>query len=761
MDEHALPEYRSLDVGAMFDPRDNDISRSAELDCLLALTCRSLGVPSALVTIADGDDQWSYARGTSDADLSPGVRACCDLTMTSGRIVVVSDTRLDGRFRTAFHDVGRGDVRFFAGMPLVLEAGRAAGTLSILDERPRNLTEDQTRCLLGLADLATSIIRRHRDTRALANANRKLAEQAVLLREQAAELEHSKKLFERSSAVAKIGVWECDLTAGDALRWTNGVYDLFELPRGSAITREQILKFYPPESLVEMETVRSRAIRERGGFSLDVKITTAKGNERWMRLTANVECENGAPVRIFGMKQDITDEKRLWEQTRYLAECDVLTGLSNRSRFQAELSDACNTAAGQPSAGALLLVDLDGFKQINDVFGHALGDECLRQIASRLRALCRDAELVARIGGDEFAILIDRPTERASVEALAAAIIEALRPPVEWGGNSFQISASIGVALNGGTGSCDPVELFTQADIALYAAKAAGKNTFRSFEPQMKSDGDRRFEAVREVAGALLDDRLDLYFQPKVSLSDRRLAGFEALLRRRLPDGQIVPAGAFKDAFQDPDLAARLGNLVTEKALRQAGQWHRAGLDFGAIAVNVGSSQVHDPRFAEKLMERIAEHGLAPRMIEIEIPESVFVEGASLVRPAVERLRNAGLRITLDDFGSGHASLVHLRRYPVDGITIDASFVRSFMTVAADRAILAAILQLGASLGIDVVAEGIETASQLEGLKALGCKYGQGYIFSRALPASEALDWLNQRASAPNRTCAGVETEAA
>jgi EAL domain-containing protein (putative c-di-GMP-specific phosphodiesterase class I) len=259
----------------------------------------------------------------------------------------------------------------------------------------------------------------------------------------------------------------------------------------------------------------------------------------------------------------------------------------------------------------------------------------------------------------------------------------------------------------------------------------------------MKSEGERRFETVRDIGRALVENQLELYYQPKLRLSDQTLSGFEALLRRRMPDGRVVAAGAFQAALNDPDLSARLGKWVVEKALRQAGLWHRAGFDFGCLAINLSASQLHDHHFAETLIERVAEQGLTPGMIEIEVTEGVFLDDESgPVKRILERLKQSGMRVALDDFGTGYASLVHLRSYPIDVIKIDKSFVQRFLSSAQDRAILETILRLGASLGMDIVAEGIETAAQLQALKALGCPFGQGFLFSPAVPASRAIDWL-------------------
>ena len=311
----------------------------------------------------------------------------------------------------------------------------------------------------------------------IARLRGELEGQARLIRQQTAALAHSRKIFERASAAAKIGVWECSLP-DETLSWTDQVYEIFEIPRGSSLFREQILECYSPASLRALHDLRSKAIAERGGFNLDAEITTAKGRRRWIRLTATVECEDGAPVRIFGMKQDITEEKALYERLRYLADFDVLTGLANRSAFQAKLAGVEEHHTDQVPFGALLLVDLDGFKQINDTFGHAFGDEFLKSVAGRLMKVCCDPDFVARLGGDEFAVLLRTRPSHDEIEKIAGRIVEALREPVEGYGWPFKVGASVGIAR---IDTSNPVELFKQADAALYAAKAAGRDSFRTF----------------------------------------------------------------------------------------------------------------------------------------------------------------------------------------------------------------------------------------------------------------------------------------
>lgn len=289
-----------------------------------------------------------------------------------------------------------------------------------------------------------------------------------------------KHLYDQAAPLAKIGAWECVL-ATETLTWTDGVYDLFQLPRGSVLERSTTVDMYYDESRRQMELLRAGAIRDGGSFTLDARIRTGRGVERWMRLTADVAHENGRAVRLFGAKQDITHEMESWTRLKQLAERDALTGLANRGVFEARWHELVQDRSGDASDSALVLIDLDHFKPINDRHGHAAGDECLRQVAMRLRRAFADSILVARIGGDEFAILLRAPLDRARMVAALEHVLRRLCRPVAWTDTPIAISASIGVTFLRGARRRKPRDLFAEADTALYAAKAAGRNTVRAF----------------------------------------------------------------------------------------------------------------------------------------------------------------------------------------------------------------------------------------------------------------------------------------
>jgi diguanylate cyclase (GGDEF)-like protein len=323
-----------------------------------------------------------------------------------------------------------------------------------------------------------AVAQRGRDTATIFALRAELSTQAARLQRRADALADTTRLFEAASAEARIGLWQCDLTTG-ALRWSAGVHDLFEFPHDCVPSRAAALACYTAEARRHLDAVRAEAIARGSSFALDSEIVGRRGSRRWIRITASVEARDGVPVRLFGFKQDITEQTLLAERMRHRAEFDCMTGLANRSVFEGRLAEL-------PETGALVLVDLDGFKAINDTHGHAVGDACLQEAARRLREVCHGADLVARIGGDEFAVLLGAGTDAALCEGLGRRIVAALREPFHHRGLHLRLGASVGVARAAGA---EPGDLFGRADTALYAAKAAGRGTLRVALPGLTSGG--------------------------------------------------------------------------------------------------------------------------------------------------------------------------------------------------------------------------------------------------------------------------------
>lgn len=445
--------------------------------------------------------------------------------------------------------------------------------------------------------------------------------------------------------------------------------------------------------------------------------------------------KDGSIAGVIGVSRDITERLATEENLRWSATHDPLTGLPNRRLLQEELTAAITEAQRSKTIVAVMQVDLDHFKYVNDSLGHDAGDALLTHVAERLRNVVRVDGIVARTGGDEFAIVLPQVESADAGRALAAEVLEALSAPHVHDGHMLDCRASIGVGLyplHGWT----PEQLLKAADVALYRAKARGRGQVILFAPEMRIDIQKRSSMINAARDALTGDRILPFYQPKVDLRTGAVAGFEALLRWHDRNGLLHPPGEIAAAFDDAHLCCDISDRMIGRVIADMRRWTDEGVDFGHVAVNAAAADFRHGDFAQRLLRRLDEAGLAPKHFQLEVTESVFLgQGAEYVERALEALSAAGVHIALDDFGTGYASLRHLREFPVDCIKLDQSFIRGLDADQGDAAIVGAMLSLGHSIGIAVVAEGIETPSQAEHLHRMGCLLGQGFLFSKAVDA--------------------------
>jgi len=431
--------------------------------------------------------------------------------------------------------------------------------------------------------------------------------------------------------------------------------------------------------------------------------------------------------------KDITEFTRLQEELGHRAYHDALTGLPNRHMLQQRLSECVQQADGLGSF-ALLLVDLDGFKSINDTMGHAAGDDVLRQVARRLETAASAGGMAARMGGDEFAVVMDVGAVARDAHMLAVSLSEIGRVPFVIDGQEIGIAFSVGVAVAPGDGKTSD-ELLKNADLALYAAKAERRGSYRFFEPAMdKALRDRR-KLERDLGMALERGEFELYYQPILNLKRQAFSGFEALLRWRHPEDGLISPADFIPVAEETGLIVPIGEWVLRQAIAEAAKWP-AGL---RVAINVSSVQFQRGNVVATIMNALGNSSLAPERVEIEITESVFFENSTSNLDALRQLHALGLKIALDDFGTGFSALSYLLKYPFDKIKIDGGFVRAIDNAAGAQTIVRAIAEIGHGMGIVTTAEGVETAAQLRNVNAAGYTEAQGYLIARPLPADQVM----------------------
>ena len=481
--------------------------------------------------------------------------------------------------------------------------------------------------------------------------------------------------------------------------------------------------------------------------NLEYRLVDDQGEERWFCVNGQPTFDDdGAFTGYRGTGSDITARKMAEQRIHHVAQHDVLTGLPNRSLLQDRLGQAVTYADRSGYPVWVMLIDLDRFKFVNDSMGHKAGDVLLMTVAARLRASLRDTDTVARLSGDEFVVILSGHAERTLSTEIVQGLMDSVAQPVMLGAKEFFVTCSVGVVAypNPGTVADGLIE---HADIAMYRAKSLGRNNFQFYTPAMNEESLERVRIESALRSALVRNEFVLHYQPQVDLASGRVVGMEALIRWQHPELGMVPPARFIGVAEDTGLIVPIGAWVMRTACAQNKAWQDAGLGRLRVAVNLSARQFGANDLVPGIERVLADTGLAPECLELELTESLFM---SDVTPAVEllhRMKSLGIKLSIDDFGTGYSSFSYLSRFPIDVLKIDRSFVNDVTYDANDAAIVASIIALAHNLRLSVIAEGVETVEQLDYLRHQGCDEMQGYYFSRPLPAHEFECLLRQRRS--------------
>ena len=553
------------------------------------------------------------------------------------------------------------------------------------------------------------------------------------------------KLLDRVAAMGRIGGFELDLASGH-LQWTTENYRIHRIEPGTPLSFEAIMPYYGAAAQAQLHGVLQRLV---DGLSqeevTEVDFRTPDGVRLVVRMTATLERFEGKPWRITGLTQDMTEEREAGERIEQLAHFDQLTGLPNRFLFRQRAQEAIRVAERAQLTLCLMFVDLDRFKWVNDTLGHAAGDALLQEIGGRLKTCLRGSDLIGRQGGDEFMVMLCELRKPDDAARVAEKIIAAVREPVLLAGTSVQIGCSIGIALLGETNR-DLEALMRASDTAMYAAKEAGRNTWQFYSDHFYERVHRRGQLEQELRLAVARGEFFLAYQPTVSLGeDAGVAGIEALLRWRGPDGELRPPMEFIPVAEESGEIVAIGLWVLEEACRQAAAWDAAGLPFSSLAVNVSAVQLRDAGFATRVLEICARHGWPPRRLVLELTESALMRENDVLLATFAAFEAAGVRLSVDDFGTGFSNLLYLHRFPVQQLKIDRSFVSQMLADLQVGVLTQAIINLGHAMGLTVIAEGVETETSLRALRNQGCDEAQGYHLTRPLPADELEAWIRAR----------------
>jgi diguanylate cyclase (GGDEF)-like protein/PAS domain S-box-containing protein len=500
---------------------------------------------------------------------------------------------------------------------------------------------------------------------------------------------------------------------------------------------------HPPEHYLAM-----REALERNGHWRGELWQRRKDNEEflcWLELT-EVRDASGARTHFVGVLNDITDRKRAEQELRYLANYDTLTGLPNRTLLSERLGHAIIRARRGNRKVAVLFLDLDRFKHVNDSMGHAAGDRMLKAAGSRLRHVVREGDTVARLGGDEFTVVLEDVAGNLEAEHIAQKVIAAFDQPLELdNGQEVVITPSIGISFYPDHGQV-PTDLLKFADTAMYQAKERGRRTYMVYTEAMDAAARLRATTVAALRKALERNEFSLVYQPKLSLLDERVTGVEALLRWRSEDLGNVPPTSFIPIAEETGMIIEIGDWVVSQACAQLARWRDAGVRDVTMSVNVSVLQLLRGELTQRLCDILAEHDIAPNQLELELTESMVMANAEQSITTLRQLKAVGVTLAIDDFGTGYSSLSYLKRLPIDTLKIDKEFVGDITTDPDDEAITATVITMAHSLGLNVVAEGVESAEQVEYLREQGCDEIQGHWLSLALGPDQCLSFLRDRA---------------
>lgn len=560
-----------------------------------------------------------------------------------------------------------------------------------------------------------------------------LAGAAIERAEVEARLRNSEALRMHAESLAGMGSWEWELDgeffhASDEWRKVAGV--------GSApLNPEQVLGLTPEP---ERERVR-RALRvsiETGKpYSIEHRIVRPDtGEARWVKVQAELVRPDGQAPRFRGFAQDITERKRTADELFRLAHYDNLTGLPNRVLAHDRLQQCLRRARRNNRRMAVLFLDLDHFKKVNDTLGHSVGDRLLKDASERLVSALGEPDAVARIGGDEFLILVDEDVSEDGLIDLGNKLLQAFRAPLRLDGREIVLTISVGIAIFPDDG-VDTGDLMRNADTAMYHAKREGRDGVQFFTAEMNADVSRQLRLEEALRAAVDGEQLSLVYQPVVRLSDGHIAGAEALVRWSHPELGDVPPDEFIPLAEHVGLIDRIGAFVVDRALSQLQDWHAQGHEELMLSINVSPKQFRDTALAERLLEAMASRAIQGEAVNIEITEGVLLSGAESVHATLNTLRARGVGIVMDDFGTGFSSLSYLRDYPFSALKVDRRFVRDVEHDPADLQLVVSAIRLGQALGMQVIAEGVETRGQIELLKAEGCPMAQGFHFSPPVDA--------------------------
>ena len=687
-----------------------------------------LDCPIALLSIVEDERQWFLGCTGTELSETAISASFCAIPALGEEPLLIDDAREDARLRDTALVTGPPYIRSYLGVPIRSDDGTVVGALCAISPDPAAFQVEQVASLAILAQLAEQSIALHVRTRELGAAN--------------AALRQSSQLFRQAERAVNVGSWRVDI-ATNRLHWSDQVFVIAGLEPGHSVAVEDAVKLYQPDDRAMVSAALRATIEEGMPFMVETSITRENGERRRIRMVGERVDIDGQPDSVAGIILDCTEEHLRNVALKRAAERDRLTGLYNRASFDRRLALAMQRGESEPVTVALL--DLDGFKDVNDTLGHLVGDRVLEAIAQQLRLKTAEGVFLARWGGDEFAMLFPTNMSQEEVAGLLHALLADFSEIAPFGTSMIKIGATCGVARVDTAASSE--EIMRRADLALYRGKEDGRGAVVCWNPQMEARQLERQQAMMRLRSALNSGRALAAYQPIVELKTGRITSVEALLRLRDDDGGLLAASDVFAALLDPELSRRVSRVMLDCVIREGPAILALFGPDCRIGLNLSEADLRQGDFVRHLIDVIDDSGLRPANITIEVTETMLIDAGGQLRTSLAMLDQCGFTICLDDFGTGFSSLTHLREFPIHKVKIDRDFIAGIGEDHQSRLIIQAIVQMGHSLGLRVVVEGVETEEQETYLRAIGCRHVQGYRYGR--PA--LLDDLRSRFAAAER----------
>ena len=706
---------------------EEDVQRS--LDRVVRHCAKQFDCEVSLVTMLEARRQCFLARVGIDLTETPIEMSFCRHAVADQTPLLVGDTHAEAIFAENALVTGAPYVRSYVGVPLRLKTGEYLGTLCLADSRPNRFTKSHLHELMEHAATVEDLLRLHA-------ISAEAAELQARLESQNETLARASRLWAQAESLAKIGAWEMEVETG-TLHWSREVFSIYGLECGEVPSVEVCIGHYAAEYRELVVELVGRAIEKHETYAFDADLVAADGTVKRVRSTGEYMASDGhGPARVVGVIQDISESYRNELALRHAANHDSLTGMLNRAAFDRELKQRIGEIEPDCDFGTLVLLDLDGFKDLNDTFGHLTGDAILVEIAERLTRAAPPRSIVARWGGDEFAVILPNYHIAGQARRAAERMLDAVKYCARIGGRSFDISATAGMApIEKEVG---PQETIRRADTALYHAKNTERGSLTIYTDAFDRIGTARQEAIEEVRTAINEGRMFAGYMPIVDLCSGRTIGFEALMRLSSSTGGILTAGQVAPALLDPLISRKIDQHMLEMVARESAMLVSAFPDMCFISVNATEVDLLSRDFAGRFTETFERQNVDLGLIVLEVTETMLsVEKTDPIKAVLHELRAAGVRIALDDFGTGYSSLSHLRDFPIDKVKLDLSFVQGIEEEKQSRTIVQAMIGMAKNMGISVIAEGIETQEQCNILKLMQCEYGQGYLYGKAASVVE------------------------